>query len=78
MSDWTVADLQKWDDKICRVGEDFGLDWFPIDYEIIDYARNAWSHGLYRSSNALSALVLRKRVRAHAYTLQYGTNRASI
>jgi len=38
MSDWTVADLQKWDDKICRVGEDFGLDWFPIDYEIIDYA----------------------------------------
>ena len=35
MSDWTVADLQKWDDKICRVGEDFGLDWFPIDYEII-------------------------------------------
>lgn len=38
MSDWTVADLQKWDDKICRVGEDLGLDWFPIDYEIIDYA----------------------------------------
>ena len=38
MSNWTVADLQKWDDKICRVGEDFGLDWFPIDYEIIDYA----------------------------------------
>jgi stage V sporulation protein R len=37
MSDWTVADLQKWDDKICRVGKDFGLDWFPIDYEIIDY-----------------------------------------
>ena len=37
MSDWTVADLQKCDDKICRVGEDFGLDWFPIDYEIIDY-----------------------------------------
>ena len=37
MSDWTVADLQKWDDKICREGEDFGLDWFPIDYEIIDY-----------------------------------------
>ena len=37
MSDWTVADLQKWDDKICSVGEDFGLDWFPIDYEIIDY-----------------------------------------
>jgi stage V sporulation protein R len=38
MSDWTVSDLQKWDEKICKVGEDFGLDWFPIDYEIIDYA----------------------------------------
>jgi stage V sporulation protein R len=38
MSDWTVADLQSWDDKICQVGREFGLDWFPIDYEIIDYA----------------------------------------
>jgi len=37
MSDWTVEDLQKWDDKICHVAEDMGLDWFPIDYEIIDY-----------------------------------------
>ena len=37
MSDWTVADLEKWDEKICRVAADFGLDWFPIDYEIIDY-----------------------------------------
>ena len=37
MSDWTVADLQKWDKKICRVAEGFGLDWHPIDYEIIDY-----------------------------------------
>lgn len=37
MSDWIVSDLQKWDDKICRVARDFGLDWFPIDYEIIDY-----------------------------------------
>ena len=37
MSDWTVSDLEKWDEKICRVAADFGLDWFPIDYEIIDY-----------------------------------------
>jgi len=37
MSDWAVADLEKWDSKICRVGENLGLDWFPIDYEIIDY-----------------------------------------
>ena len=59
MSDWIVSDLQKWDDKICRIAEDFGLDWFPIDYEIIDYQEmlgamaytgmpthyRHWSHG---------------------------------
>jgi len=59
MSDWIVSDLQKWDDKICRVAKDFGLDWFPIDYEIIDYQEmlgamaytgmpthyRHWSHG---------------------------------
>jgi stage V sporulation protein R len=38
MSDWTEADLLHWDEKIIRVAEDLGLDWHPIDYEIIDYA----------------------------------------
>jgi len=38
MSDWTEADLLHWDEKITRVAEDLGLDWHPIDYEIIDYA----------------------------------------
>ena len=37
MTDWLVGDLERWDDKICSVASDFGLDWFPIDYEIIDY-----------------------------------------
>jgi stage V sporulation protein R len=37
MSDWTEADLLHWDEKIIRVAEDLGLDWHPIDYEIIDY-----------------------------------------
>tara|TARA_Y100001938_G_scaffold150054_1_gene239408 strand:- start:692 stop:1999 length:1308 start_codon:yes stop_codon:yes gene_type:complete len=37
MSDWTEADLLHWDEKILRVAEDLGLDWHPIDYEIIDY-----------------------------------------
>lgn len=37
MSDWTVSDLLYWDEKIIRVAEDLGLDWHPIDYEIIDY-----------------------------------------
>ena len=37
MSDWTETDLIHWDEKIIRVAEDLGLDWHPIDYEIIDY-----------------------------------------
>jgi stage V sporulation protein R len=37
MSNWTTADLIHWDEKILRVAEDMGLDWHPIDYEIIDY-----------------------------------------
>jgi stage V sporulation protein R len=37
MSDWTEADLLHWDEKILRVADDLGLDWHPIDYEIIDY-----------------------------------------
>jgi len=37
MSTWTEADLLHWDEKILRVADDLGLDWHPIDYEIIDY-----------------------------------------
>jgi stage V sporulation protein R len=37
MSDWTEKDLVHWDEKINRIAEDLGLDWHPIDYEIIDY-----------------------------------------
>ena len=37
MTAWTEADLLHWDEKILRVAEDLGLDWHPIDYEIIDY-----------------------------------------
>jgi stage V sporulation protein R len=37
MSTWTEADLLYWDEKIIRVATDLGLDWHPIDYEIIDY-----------------------------------------
>jgi len=37
MSNWTMQDLSHWDDKILRIAEDLGLDWHPIDYEVIDY-----------------------------------------
>ena len=37
MSDWTIKDLQKWDDKIIEIAKDYGLDWYPINYEICDY-----------------------------------------
>jgi len=37
MSDWSMKELQDWDDKICELGSTLGLDWYPIDYEICDY-----------------------------------------
>lgn len=37
MTGWTERDLVYWDEKILAVAERLGLDWYPIDYEIIDY-----------------------------------------
>jgi len=37
VSDWSIQELASWDEKICAVGRKFGLNWFDIDYEIIDY-----------------------------------------
>ncbi len=37
MADWTMEELQDWDDKICNIGEALNLDWYPIEYEICDY-----------------------------------------
>ena len=37
MSDWDFKDLQDWDDKISKIAEKYGLDWFPISYEVCDY-----------------------------------------
>tara|TARA_R110002074_G_scaffold376540_1_gene553615 strand:+ start:726 stop:2033 length:1308 start_codon:yes stop_codon:yes gene_type:complete len=38
MKDWSVKELQRWDKEICKIAEEkYGLDWFPIEYEILDY-----------------------------------------
>jgi stage V sporulation protein R len=37
MSDWNMSQLKEWDDKICEIARGYGLDWFPIDYEVCDY-----------------------------------------
>ena len=37
MSDWDTNLLEEWDDKICQLAEDEGLDWYPIVYEVCDY-----------------------------------------
>ena len=37
MADWSIEELQEWDEKICTIGKALGLDWYPIDYEICDY-----------------------------------------
>tara|TARA_R110000851_G_scaffold256302_1_gene408750 strand:- start:4582 stop:5883 length:1302 start_codon:yes stop_codon:yes gene_type:complete len=38
MKDWSIKELHEWDDKICKIAkEKYGLDWFPIEYEILNY-----------------------------------------
>ena len=37
MADWSAEELQDWDEKICKIGKDLNLDWYPIEYEICDY-----------------------------------------
>jgi len=37
MSDWNFNFLEEWDNLICKIGKDNGLDWFPINYEVCDY-----------------------------------------
>tara|TARA_B100000212_G_C27378333_1_gene535742 strand:- start:806 stop:2110 length:1305 start_codon:yes stop_codon:yes gene_type:complete len=32
-----LEELQKWDDKLCGMAKDHGLDWFPLAYETCDY-----------------------------------------
>jgi len=36
-STWKVDDLKAWDDKICNIAKKYGLDWYPLSYEICDY-----------------------------------------
>jgi stage V sporulation protein R len=35
--DWDFELLQEWDEKICKIASEKGLDWFPVSYEICDY-----------------------------------------
>ena len=37
MSDWNFKELKEWDEKICKIAESHGLDWYPIVYETCDY-----------------------------------------
>ena len=37
MSDWNFELLEEWDEKIKNLAEGFGLDWYPIIYEVVDY-----------------------------------------
>jgi stage V sporulation protein R len=34
---WTVEDLKEWDEKIRELAVGYGLDWYPINYEVCDY-----------------------------------------
>jgi len=36
--EYKPEDLEIWDEKICKIAkEKYSLDWFPIEYELIDY-----------------------------------------
>lgn len=37
MIDWDFKFLEKYDDQICELASKYGLDWFPISYEVCDY-----------------------------------------
>jgi stage V sporulation protein R len=37
MGEYTLADLEVWDEKICEIARGYGLDWYPIAYETCDY-----------------------------------------
>ena len=32
-----LKELEKWDETLCKMAEDHGLDWFPLAYETCDY-----------------------------------------
>lgn len=36
-NNYSIDDLKVWDDKICNIAKKFGLDWYPINYEICNY-----------------------------------------
>ena len=37
MNDWSIDDLESWDERICEIARGYGLDWYPIAYETCDY-----------------------------------------
>ena len=37
MSDWSFDELKGYDDRICEIAREAGLDWHPIVYEVCDY-----------------------------------------
>lgn len=36
-SNYKINDLKEFDDTICEIAKKYGLDWYPINYEICDY-----------------------------------------
>jgi len=37
VGDYSIAELEEWDNKICEIARGHGLDWYPIAYETCDY-----------------------------------------
>ena len=37
LSEYSAKDLKEWDNRICEIANNYGLDWHEITYEICDY-----------------------------------------
>jgi len=37
MSNISLSELEEWDQKICEIAKSYGLDWYPIAYETINF-----------------------------------------
>jgi len=37
MSLFNLDELKQWDEKVCEIGKKRNMDWYPIDYELLDY-----------------------------------------
>ena len=56
---YKIEDLKVFDDKICEIAKKYNLDWYPINYEIVNDCR------------VLKALKNRNYIKSYSKTHKY-------